>query len=132
VARRAARVLALLAVLAALPARVILETPPRPRSCPPEGRGAPPRGWLGCAADEGPRRALSGEERLVLGLPLDINRATARELGFVAGLTPRLGRAIVDDRTERGPFRSVEELDRVRGIGPRRLARARGALTVAP
>lgn len=103
--------------------------PPAP--CVPEGRGIPPRHWIGCAADPGPRRALDGTERLALGLPLDLNTASAEELARVPGLTPRLAAAIVTERARHGAFRSVEELDRVSGIGPRRLARARRVLATA-
>jgi competence protein ComEA len=100
--------------------------------CVPEGRGRLPRHWLGCAADQGPRRDLADEERLLLGLPLDPNRASARALAFVPGLTGRLARAVVEDRAARGPYRDVDGLDRVEGIGPRRLAQARSSLEVAP
>lgn len=91
-----------------------------------------PRHWLGCAADAGPRRALADDERLLLGLPLDPNRAGARELSFVPGLSRRLAEAVVAHRAEAGPFRTVEDLVRVRGIGPKRLARARPCLAIAP
>ncbi|HSM92020.1 MAG TPA: helix-hairpin-helix domain-containing protein [Anaeromyxobacteraceae bacterium] len=104
----------------------------RPRRCAEEGRGEPPRSWLGCAADPGPRRDLSGDERLLLGVPLDLNRAGARELGFVPGLSPLLAAEVVADRSANGPFSSVEELVRVRGIGPSRLARSRAWLAVEP
>jgi competence protein ComEA len=100
--------------------------------CAPAGRGQPPRHWLGCAADAGPRRDLTDEERLLLGLPLDPNRAGARALAFIPGLTPGLARAVVADRQARGPFGAVEELTRVQGVGPQRLARARQALVVSP
>ncbi len=61
-----------------------------PRACLPEGRGTPPRHWLGCAGDPGPRRDLAADERLVLGLPIDPNAAGERELAFVPGLSRRL------------------------------------------
>lgn len=112
-----------LARRAAAPARA---APP----CAPEGRGIAPREWLGCAADEGPPRALTGAERLVLGLPLDLNAASEGELAFVPGLSRRLARAVVADRAENGPFDRVEALERVKGIGPVRVARARATLTV--
>lgn len=120
--QRVARLL-LLAVLLAptllrrLPASV---DPP----CEPAGRGSEPRRWLGCVADGGPSRDLAGDERLLLGLPLDVNRATARELAFVPGLTPSLAAEVVADRARGGPFGTVADLVRVHGIGPRRLARA--------
>jgi len=110
--------------------RYLRRREPPPAPCAAEGRGAPPRHWIGCAADEGPRRDLTGGERLVLGLPLDPNRATAGELALVPGLSARLAAELVADRERCGPFRRVEELARVRGIGPARLAKARPHLAV--
>lgn len=128
------RRLALLLLLAVLAAPTAWRAGPgRPapsRGCAAEGRGSGPQRWLGCAADRGPPRALADEERLLLGLPLDPNRAGAAALAFVPGLSPRLAEALVRDRTARGPFGSVDELDRVDGIGERRLARARAALRI--
>lgn len=123
-----AAVLAL--VLAAPGLRRAVERPAPARACAPEGRGAPPRHWLGCAVDAGPPRALAGDERLLLGVPLDLNAAAARELAFVPGLSPRLAAEVVADREARGPFGRVDDLERVRGVGPKRLARARAHLLV--
>ncbi|HET7825360.1 MAG TPA: helix-hairpin-helix domain-containing protein [Anaeromyxobacter sp.] len=130
--RRLALAFALLAVLFAARLRRWAELPPPPRACPPAGRGEPPRHWLGCAADPGPPRALADDERLVLGLPLDANRAEERVLAFVPGLSRRLAAELVAERRERGPFSSVEDVLRVRGVGPRRLARAAPYLAVGP
>ena len=130
-AHRLALLAVALAALAAAPLRVFLETPGPVRRCTPEGRGAVPRHWLGCAADTGVPRPLAGDERLVLGLPLDVNRACARELAFVPGLGARLAEAIVQDRERNGPFASVEDVTRVRGIGAKGSKR-RAALTLAP
>jgi competence protein ComEA len=132
-ARRLA--LALLCALSLLPAglRRLQARPVAPRGCAPEGRGLPPRHWIGCAADPGPPRDLDGQERLLIGLPIDPNSARPEELALVPGLSPRLGAAVAAEREARGPFASVEELaSRVRGIGPERLARARPHLAVAP
>ncbi len=131
-AHRLALAAVLVAILSAGRIRLLLEIPPAaPEGCAAEGRGVPPRHWLGCAADPGTPRGLDGAERLLLGLPLDPNTASARDLAFVPGLSPRLGEAVVADREERGPFRSVEDLVRVRGIGPKRLARAKESLVVS-
>ncbi len=92
----------------------------------------PPRGWVGCAADAGPARELTDDERLVLALPLDPNRASDSALSHLPGLGPSLARAIVAYRAANGPFGDVEDLARVPGIGPRRLARARAALEIRP
>lgn len=106
--------------------------PYRERACQPEGRGVPPHHWVGCRGDPGPRRDLSGRERVLLGLPLDPNRASAEDLAAVPGLSPGLAAEIVADRDRRGPFDRVESLERVRGIGPARMARASAFLAVAP
>lgn len=130
--RRLALAAVLLAALGARPLWRLVETPPPPRDCATEGRGSAPRGWLGCAADAGPGRALEGDERLALGLPVDPNLADARSLAFVPGLSRRLGAEIVRHREAHGPFAAVEDLLRVRGIGPKRLAKARPHLAVDP
>jgi competence protein ComEA len=100
------------------------------RACEPEGRGEPPRHWIGCRADPGPPRALSGRERVLLGRPVDLNAASVEDLAAIPGLSPRLAEAVADDRRRRGPFATVEALLRVRGIGPARLAQARPWLEV--
>lgn len=131
ISRRLALAALLAATLAPTALRTRLETPaPRP-GCAPEGRGIPPRHWLGCATDPGPARALAADERLALGLPIDPNTAGVDELAHVPGLTRRLARAVVESRQAEGPFLQVDDLLRVRGIGPKRLAKARPALTVA-
>lgn len=126
--------MAALVALALLPSlwRAWRPFPYRERDCQPEGRGVPPRHWVGCRGDPGPRRELSGRERVLLGLPVDPNRATAEDLAAVPGLSPGLAAAIVADREARGPFERVEDLGRVRGLGPVRVGRARALLEVRP
>jgi Helix-hairpin-helix motif len=48
---------------------------------------------------------------------IDVNRADAAELCVLPG--PRLARQIITDRDANGLFRSLDDLNRVRGIGPR-------------
>jgi competence protein ComEA len=131
VAGRLALAAVLVAVLSGPRLRARLEIPAPRAACLPDGRGTAPRHWLGCPADPGPRRALEPDERLVLGLPLDPNSAGARELAFVPGLSRRLGAELVLDRERNGPFVRVEDLLRVRGIGPARLAAAAPHLRVS-
>lgn len=61
---------------------------------------------------------------------LDVNRASVQELATLPGVGPLLARRIVDDRAERGEFRSIEELDRVSGVGPSLVERVRGKTRV--
>ncbi len=126
-----ARLLALPLVLGAvLVPSGLRKLPESLRSCPPEGRGVAPRHWLGCEGDPGPPRDLLPDERLALGLPIDLNSAGERELAFVPGLSPRLARAVVEYRASSGPFSDVDGLLSVKGIGPRRLEQARPWLLV--
>jgi competence protein ComEA len=126
------RRLALLILLAAslVPSAWRSAPAAEPGNCQREGRGEPPRLWLGCATDEGAPRDLSGDERLLMGLPIDPNRVGARELAFLPGLSVALAEEVVLERQQRGAFRAVDDLLRVRGIGPKRLARARHFLEV--
>ncbi|HEY1186576.1 MAG TPA: helix-hairpin-helix domain-containing protein [Gemmata sp.] len=48
----------------------------------------------------------------------DLNTADRAELSQVPGLGPKMAEAIIDHRRVHGPFRSVDELRDVRGVGP--------------
>jgi len=63
---------------------------------------------------------------------IDINRATAEELDALPGIGPAKARAIVEERKRGGPFRSAEDLTRVRGIGPKLAERLRDAVSAGP
>jgi competence protein ComEA len=61
---------------------------------------------------------------------LDINSATWVEWGQLDGIGDSLARRIVADRDANGPFASIDELRRVKGIGPKTLEKIRPWLTV--
>jgi competence protein ComEA len=105
--------------------RSIASRPAPPRSCAPVGLGVAPEGWVGCAGDPGPRRDLTGRERLLVGLPVDVNAAVPDDLAAVPGFTARLASEVVAERERGGRYCEVADLLRVRGIGPARLERAR-------
>lgn len=50
---------------------------------------------------------------------IDINRASWVEWAQLDGIGEKLARRIVKDREDHGPFTSVDDLGRVRGIGPK-------------
>lgn len=64
--------------------------------------------------------------------PIDLNRATKEQLETLPGIGPALAQRIIDDRTARGPFRSVDDLDRVSGIGKKTIDKFRAKVTVGP
>lgn len=65
--------------------------------------------------------------------PVDINTADAGTLaGSIDGVGERKAQAIIRYRQENGPFASVDELARVKGIGMKTVDNNRANLTVAP
>jgi competence ComEA-like helix-hairpin-helix protein len=61
-----------------------------------------------------------------VGRIINVNTATAAELESLPGIGPVLARRIIAGR----PYRSVEELDRVKEIGKKRLEEIRPLVTV--
>lgn len=62
--------------------------------------------------------------------PVDLNTATLDQLDTLPGVGPATAQAIVDHRTEHGPFQSVDDLLEVRGIGEAKLADLRDRVRV--
>ena len=57
-------------------------------------------------------------EPIAIETKIDINRADWPELCLMPGIGEALAHRIVDDRAENGPFVDIDDLRRVRGIGP--------------
>jgi competence protein ComEA len=72
---------------------------------PRQGQGAPTSGSAGASSG-----ARSGK--------IDLNTATEAQLDTLPGVGPATASKIVSDRNENGPFRTVDDLLRVPGIGP--------------
>lgn len=62
-------------------------------------------------------------------IPVDVNRASSQELQTLKGIGPVLAERIIQSRLK-APFRSVDELRRVRGIGPKTLEGLRDSVVV--
>lgn len=75
---------------------------------------------------------MAGADLLTLGLPMPINSASAEELEAIPGIGPAMALAIVADRVRSGPFKSVRDLDRVKGIGPKKAAGLEGIISCSP
>jgi len=86
-----------------------------PRGANPDGLpGAEPGGWEG----------------LLLGVPLDLNRAGQEDLEALPSVGPKTAAAILAVRAAAGGFRSEEDLLRVPGIGPKHLEELRPLVRV--
>ncbi|MCR4418553.1 MAG: ComEA family DNA-binding protein [Clostridia bacterium] len=64
------------------------------------------------------------------GGPININVASAQELEALPGIGPTLAQRIVAYREEHGPFRTVEDIKNVSGIGEGRYAQIKELITV--
>ena len=62
--------------------------------------------------------------------PVNINAATSEELQQVPGIGPATAQKILQMRKSYGPFKSVDDLLAIRGLGQKRLDKMRKYLTV--
>ncbi len=62
--------------------------------------------------------------------PVDLNTATAEQFMTLKGVGKKKAEAIIHYRQQHGGFRSIEELDAVKGIGPKLLAANLARLTI--
>ena len=76
---------------------------------------------------EGEQAERSGERPR-----MNLNAASARLLTQLPGIGPKKAEAVVAYRAEHGPFGSVAELQRVKGIGPKTLETLAPLLFVEP
>jgi competence protein ComEA len=65
------------------------------------------------------------DDLLVFGLPIDVNTASSAALQAIPGIGEKTAASILADRSDNGRFDSIEDLQRVRGIGPATVERLR-------
>jgi competence ComEA-like helix-hairpin-helix protein len=61
---------------------------------------------------------------------VSLNTAAANELAQLPGIGTVRARAIVEDRRRNGPYRVLDDLRRVQGIGPSTVERLRGRVSI--
>src|SRR5689334_25283991 len=102
-----------------------------------KGKTAKPRGRHRLPSDTLAEREISSQRRPPNGNPqlalptskIDVDIATADQLDALPGVGPVLARRIIADREHRGPFGSLANLRRVKGIGPALAARLDSLVT---
>jgi comEA protein len=77
-------------------------------------------GEIGAAGGAGSQGENGGEYRRI-----DINKACLEELVLLPGIGPKKAAAVIEWRSSKGPFKSIEGLLDVKGIGPGTLERLR-------
>ncbi len=82
-----------------------------------------------CNGDRTAEAALRGPARRLFGHPVDLNCSDLLTLETLTGIGPARAQAIVEER-HRGRYQRVDDLMRVRGIGPKTLSRLRDELVV--
>ena len=106
-------------VLVTLPPETVMPTVP---STEPPVRSEP--------AKQTETKKSSGSTEKKVTFPVNINTASKKELDALPGIGEVLAQRIIDYRSANGPFSTVDELTKVKGIGEKTLAKLKPYATV--
>jgi competence protein ComEA len=68
--------------------------------------------------------------KITLGLPVSLNTESEEGLTALPGIGKNMAKTIVEERAKRGGFKSLDEIMRIPGIGPKLYARMKPYLTL--
>ena len=88
--------------------------------------------WLSQGGLQGRMIEVDRAEIQTASFQVDLNEADWPELAQLPGIGETLARRIVESRITDGPFIDHDELQRIRGIGPKTLDRVRPFLLPMP
>jgi competence protein ComEA len=72
-------------------------------------------------AASAPAKPLSRDKKPLPSQPINVNAASEGELQSLPGIGPALAARIVAYRSRHGAFKSIRDLDQVKGLGPKKL-----------
>ena len=61
---------------------------------------------------------------------VNLNTATLAQLDTLPGIGPAYAQRIIDYRTASGPFASIDQLQNVKGIGPKTFDKLKDLITI--
>ena len=97
-------------------------TPPTVPATEPPVRSEP--------AKQTETKKSSGSTEKKVTFPVNINTASKKELDALPGIGETLAQRIIDYRSANGPFSTVDELTKVKGIGEKTLEKLKPYATV--
>ena len=77
-----------------------------------------------------PSSGKAATKKITIDNPLDINRATIRQLDTLPGIGPVTAQRIIDYRTKVGRINSVDELKKISGLGGAKFEEIKSLLRV--
>ena len=85
----------------------------------------------GASAQEKPAAASKAVAKPAVAGPINVNTASASDFEALPGIGPAMAARIVEYRQKNGPFKKLEDLMNVRGLGEKNFLKLKPQLTLA-
>lgn len=72
---------------------------------------------------------MSGEKHIIFSIPLDINQAAAKDFEALPDIGPKLAERIIETRERLGGFKTIDDLQKVKGVGSKKLDKLKTLIT---